>query len=72
MLMVYRTGAGLSILRTGEINQEGKLEDGKEEGLWKYFDEEGTQTYEGEWKDGVEVGQWYFFKKGTKRKWKKF
>ena len=36
----------------GQLKSKGNYKDGKEDGLWEYFDEDGKETKTEEWKGG--------------------
>ena len=53
--------------------QQGSFVDGKETGVWTYFDYQGNATFEGTFSEGARVGEWYKFKKnGEKKKWRTY
>ncbi len=47
---------GIGTLGCGQTREEGEYKDGKQEGLWTYWDENGQKTGEGEYKDGKREG----------------
>ena len=55
-LMYYQgklfNGIGLDLHPNGQLSREGKYKDGKVEGLFKYFFENGRLMIESNWKDG--------------------
>ena len=48
------TGDGLVYHPNGKKAQEGSYKDGKKEGAWTRFDEEGVKSKESTWEEGVE------------------
>jgi len=51
----------------GYKKSEGTLLDGKEDGLWTYWDEKGEMSEEGTFKDGKKDGLWtYWDERGQK------
>ena len=47
------TGSSVSYFENGELQYRRNFKDGKHEGLWESFDEEGNLTKTEEYKDGV-------------------
>lgn len=45
----------------GQVQQEGFFENGKLEGIWVSFDENGNKIASGEYKDGIKAGKWFFW-----------
>lgn len=45
----------------GQVQQVGFFENGKLEGLWVAFDENGNKTSSGEYKKGIKTGKWLFW-----------
>lgn len=46
----------------GQIQQEGFFENGKLEGYWVSYNEDGTKKASGFYKEGAKVGKWFFWK----------
>jgi hypothetical protein len=46
----------------GQVQQEGFFENGKLEGYWVAYNEDGTKKASGFYKEGVKVGKWFFYK----------
>lgn len=46
----------------GQVQQEGFFENGKLEGYWVAYNEDGTKKSSGFYKEGVKVGKWFFWK----------
>ncbi len=44
-----------------EIKYPGEMTNGIENGLWKYYYENGVMKYSGNWKDGKQDGLWKVF-----------
>ncbi|WP_348812824.1 toxin-antitoxin system YwqK family antitoxin [Flavobacterium maritimum] len=45
----------------GQVQQEGFFENGKLEGIWVSYNEQGEKTSSGEYKDGLKTGKWFFW-----------
>lgn len=45
----------------GNIQQQGFFENGKLEGTWVAFDEQGNKTSMGQYSKGVKTGKWFFW-----------
>ena len=45
----------------GQVQQEGYFENGKLEGFWVSYNEEGLKTAMGEYSKGVKTGKWLFW-----------
>ncbi|TDD99280.1 toxin-antitoxin system YwqK family antitoxin [Flavobacterium cellulosilyticum] len=45
----------------GNILQQGFFENGKLEGVWVAFDEQGNKTSMGEYTKGIKTGKWFFW-----------
>ncbi len=45
----------------GKIQQQGFFKDGKLDGKWVAFDEQGNKTSMGEYKEGEKSGKWFFW-----------
>lgn len=45
----------------GQVQQEGFFENGKLEGTWLSYDEQGNKTSSGEYSKGVKTGKWFFW-----------
>jgi antitoxin component YwqK of YwqJK toxin-antitoxin module len=45
----------------GQVQQEGFFQNGKLEGTWVSYDEQGNKTSSGEYKKGVKTGKWFFW-----------
>lgn len=45
----------------GNIQQQGFFENGKLEGVWVAFDEQGNKISMGEYNKGVKTGKWFFW-----------
>ena len=53
------SGRVVSFYENGQKNWEGNLKDGKEDGLWNWWYENGIKKYiQGTFKDGNQVGLW--------------
>lgn len=52
------TGFSFEMWNETQLKAEGKYEDGKEVGVWKFYHENGRLSFEGEWKDKKRVGLW--------------
>ena len=51
---------------TGKIKsgkEQGPFKDGKQEGFWIRYWDNGQLLHKGEYKNGVRVGEWVFYKK---------
>ena len=50
---------------TGEVTgqEQGSIKDGKKEGRWVTYWENGQLDSKGEYKDGKKVGEWVYYKK---------
>lgn len=46
----------------GQVQQEGFFENGKLEGYWVAYNEDGTKKASGFYKEGAKVGKWFFWK----------
>lgn len=46
----------------GQIQQEGFFENGKLEGFWVAYNEDGSKKSSGFYKEGAKVGKWFFWK----------
>ena len=46
----------------GQVQQEGYFENGKLEGYWVSYNEDGTKNASGFYKEGAKVGKWFFWK----------
>ena len=46
----------------GQVQQEGYFENGKLEGYWVSYNEDGTKKASGFYKEGAKVGKWFFWK----------
>nr|WP_315159483.1 membrane-binding protein [uncultured Flavobacterium sp.] len=46
----------------GQVQQEGFFENGKLEGYWVSYNEDGTKKASGFYKEGAKVGKWFFWK----------
>ena len=44
------------------MQQEGYFENGKLEGYWVSYNEDGTKNASGFYKEGAKVGKWFFWK----------
>ena len=53
----------------GQKKWEGELEDGLEQGLWKFYREDGTIFGSGEFVEGVQVGNWTTYDGSGKKSW---
>jgi antitoxin component YwqK of YwqJK toxin-antitoxin module len=49
----------------GQVQQEGYFENGKLEGIWVSYNEEGDKIASGEYVAGVKTGQWFFWSQNT-------
>lgn len=45
----------------GNVQQQGFFENGKLEGVWIAYDEQGNKTSMGEYSKGVKTGKWFFW-----------
>lgn len=45
----------------GQVQQEGFFENGKLEGTWVSYNEQGEKISLGEYKDGLKTGKWFFW-----------
>jgi antitoxin component YwqK of YwqJK toxin-antitoxin module len=45
----------------GKVKQQGYFKDGKLEGQWKSFDQNGNKTAMGEYVNGEKTGKWFFW-----------
>ena len=45
----------------GKVQQEGFFKDGKLDGVWVSYDENGNKTAIAEYKNGKKVGKWFFW-----------
>lgn len=45
----------------GNIQQQGFFENGKLEGVWVAYDEQGNKTSMGEYSKGIKTGKWFFW-----------
>lgn len=45
----------------GQVQQVGFFENGKLEGAWTSYDENGARISSGEYNDGVKTGKWFFW-----------
>lgn len=45
----------------GQVQQVGFFENGKLEGAWVSYDENGARMSSGEYNDGVKTGKWFFW-----------
>ena len=45
----------------GQVQQEGYFEDGKLEGIWVSYNEDGDKISSGEYVAGVKTGKWFFW-----------
>jgi len=46
---------------TGEVRGRGLIREGKLEGAWIFFDDNGQRLSEGRYEDGIREGPWVFF-----------
>ena len=53
---------------TGEVTgkEQGSIENGKREGAWISYRENGQLRYEGKYKNGMKDGAWFSYYKGNK------
>ncbi|MGL2992733.1 toxin-antitoxin system YwqK family antitoxin [Flavobacterium sp. TSSA_36] len=49
----------------GQVQQEGFFENGKLEGYWVAYNEDGTKKSSGFYKEGAKVGKWFFWKEAN-------
>ncbi len=49
----------------GQIKQEGNYLNGKPNGKWVSFNEDGSKQAIGEYKNGVKTGKWFFWSEST-------
>jgi antitoxin component YwqK of YwqJK toxin-antitoxin module len=58
-------------LFTGEVTgkEQGLIENGKREGAWISYRENGQLRYEGKYKNGFKDGAWFSYYKGNKSAW---
>ena len=62
------TGRAESFYRNGQKRREVNFKDGKQDGLWTWWNENGQKEEEENWKDGMEDGLWtYWYENGQKR-----
>ena len=52
------TGRAESFYRNGQKRREVNFKDGKQDGLWTWWNENGQKEEEENWKDGMEDGLW--------------
>jgi antitoxin component YwqK of YwqJK toxin-antitoxin module len=51
----------------GQVQQEGYFVDGKLDGIWVSYNEEGDKIASGEYVDGVKTGKWFFWTKDSQK-----
>ena len=49
------------LFNNGNIEQQGFFKDGKLDGIWTSYDENGNKKSVAEYKEGVKVGKWFFW-----------
>lgn len=49
----------------GQVKQEGNYLNGKPNGKWVSFNEDGTKQAIGEYNNGVKTGKWFFWSEST-------
>jgi antitoxin component YwqK of YwqJK toxin-antitoxin module len=52
----------------GQVQQEGYFENGKLEGIWVSYNEDGDKITSGEYVAGVKTGKWFFWNQNTDKK----
>jgi antitoxin component YwqK of YwqJK toxin-antitoxin module len=51
--------------------QKGFFKEGKENGKWEFYDDNGSLQYYGDYSEGKMIGDWYkVTKRGKLKKWK--
>lgn len=51
----------------GQVQQEGYFVDGKLDGIWVSYNEDGDKTASGEYVSGVKTGKWFFWSKDSQK-----
>jgi antitoxin component YwqK of YwqJK toxin-antitoxin module len=51
----------------GQVQQEGYFENGKLEGIWVSYSENGDKIASGEYVAGVKTGKWFFWSQNTNK-----
>jgi antitoxin component YwqK of YwqJK toxin-antitoxin module len=51
----------------GQVQQEGYFVDGKLDGIWVSYNEDGDKIASGEYVDGVKTGKWFFWSKDSQK-----
>jgi antitoxin component YwqK of YwqJK toxin-antitoxin module len=51
----------------GQIQQEGFFVNGKLDGIWIAYNEDGDKLVSGEYVDGVKAGKWFFWSKDSQK-----
>ena len=49
----------------GKVQQQGYFKDGKLDGVWTSYDENGNKKFSGEYVNGEKTGKWFFWNKET-------
>jgi len=49
----------------GQVQQVGFFENGKLEGAWVSYDENGARVSSGEYNEGLKTGKWFFWKENN-------